>query len=325
MKFLTIIGSYIKTHVITTVIVGTVVVGGAVATPIIVNNINDNQNKIEPEVKEPNKQEEVETKTCEDGYELVDNECVEIKQEVEEPNEDKNTNNENTTNTNTNTNTSIPNNKPNSNKNNQNNNTSKPQENKPQESKPTCNDISCKITESNRVVYYEGKILFGIKVFQPKGYGYDVDGWQYNSSLIQSLSKEDRNYVFNNYFKKETYCATNPRTPSNCLKYSALEERLDGLNKGSNDEIYYTKQALTWPTNCVKYFQEGFIADGYNEDTMKAYCTTEYGNGKYETDLNDFQQMLNKSNSTIKLHEQSINECNSHKTAYQTTRSLLQQ
>lgn len=321
MKFLTIIGSYIKTHVITTVIVGTVVVGGAVATPIIVNNINDNQNKMETEVKEPNKQEEVETKTCEDGYELVDNECVEIKQEVEEPKEDENTNNENTTNTNTNTSTS--NNKPNSDKNNQNNNTSKPQENKPQESKPTCNDISCKITESNRIVYYNGKMLFGIKVYQP--YGYDVDGWQYNSSLIQSLSKEDRTYILNNYFKKETYCSTAPSTPANCLKYSALEKRLDEIIKTSEDEIYYSKQAQTWPTNCIKYFQEGFIADGYNEDTMKAYCTTEYGNGKYETSLEDFQDILNKSNNNIKINQNAINESKTYKQAYQTTRSLLQQ
>lgn len=324
MKILTIIGSYIKTHIITTAVVGTVVIGGAIATPIIVSNIDDNQNKVNTEVKEPNKKEEVETKTCDEGYELVDNECI-IKQEVqEEPKEDENANNKNTPNTNKpNTNTSTT--KPNNNKPSQNNNTTKPQENKPQESKPTCNDISCKITESNKVVYYEGKMLFGIKVFQPKGYGYDVDGWQYNSSLIQSLSKEERNYIFNNYFKKETYCATNHRTSSNCLKYSALEERLDSLNKGSNDEIYYTKQALAWPTNCVKYFQEGFILEGKTPETMKAYCTTEYGQGKYETDLNDFQQMLNKSNSIIKLHEQSINECNSHKTAYQTTRSLLQQ
>lgn len=321
MKFLTIIGSYIKTHVITTVIVGTVVVGGAVATPIIVNNINDNQNKIETEVKEPNKQEEVETKTCDEGYELIDNECVEIKQEVEEPKEDKNTNNENTTNTNTNT--STPNNKPNSDKNNQNNNTSKPQENKPQESKPTCNDISCKITENNRVVYYNGKMLFGIKVFQP--YGYDVDGWQYNSSLIQSLSKEDRSYIFNNYFKKSTYCSTAPSTPANCLKYSALEKRLDEIIKTSEDEIYYSKQAQEWPNNCIKYFQEGFIANGYNEDTMKAYCTTEYGNGKYETSLEDFQDILNKSNNNIKINQNAINESKTYKQAYQTTRSLLQQ
>lgn len=322
MKILTVFGSYIKTHIITTAVVGTVVVGGAIATPIIVNNINDNQNKVGTEVKEPNKKEEAETKTCDEGYELVDNECI-IKQEVqEEPKEDENTNNENTPNTNKpNTNTST--NKPNNNKPNQNNNTTKPQENKPQESKPTCNDISCKVTENNRVVYYEGKMLFGIKVYQP--YGYDVDGWQYNSSLIQSLSKEDRNYVFNNYFKKETYCSTAPSTPANCLKYSALEKRLDEIIKTSEDEIYYSKQAQTWPTNCIKYFQEGFIANGYNEDTMKAYCTTEYGNGKYETDLNDFQQMLNKSNSLIKLHTNVINESNSYKTAYQTTRSLLQQ
>ena len=49
MKILTVIGSYIKTHIITTAVVGTVVVGGAIATPIIVNNINDNQNKVDTE------------------------------------------------------------------------------------------------------------------------------------------------------------------------------------------------------------------------------------------------------------------------------------
>lgn len=151
--------------------------------------------------------------------------------------------------------TNLNNNKPN-----QNNNTTKPQENNPQESKPTCNDISCKITKSNRIVYYEGKMLFGIKVYQP--YGCDVDGWQYNSLLIQSLSKEDRNYILNNYFKKETYCSTAPSTPANYLKSSALEKRLDEIIKTSEDEIYYSKQAQEWPNNCIKYFQEEFIANG---------------------------------------------------------------
>lgn len=320
MKFLTIIGSYIKTHVITTVIVGTVVVGGAVATPIIVNNINDNQNKIETEVKEPNKQEEVETKTCDEGYELIDNECVEIKQEVEEPKEDKNTNNENTTNTNTNI--STPNNKPNSDKNNQNNNTSKPQENKPQETKPTCNDISCKITESNRIVYYEGKMLFGIKVYQP--YGYDVDGWQYNSSLIQSLSKEDRNYVFNNYFKKSTYCSTGHGTATDCLRYSAIEKRLDEIIKTSNDEIYQYSQNTKFITPCIAYIQNGTIPEGYDKETMDGICHQE-DRLSFKWTVEDVQHSLNEDARLTKLHTNVINESKGYKQAYQTTRSLLQQ
>lgn len=312
MKILTIIGSYIKTHIITTAVVGTVVVGGTIATPIIVNNINDNQNKVNTEIKEPNKQE-VENKTCEDGYELVDNECMEIKQEEPKENE---TNNENTTNTNKpNTNTSTT--KPNNNK----PSTNKPNTTKPQETKPTCNDISCKITESNRVVYYEGKMLFGIKVFQP--YGYDVDGWQYNSSLIQSLSKEDRTYILNNYFKKETYCDTNHRTSSNCLVYSAFEERMDDLIKTSNDEIYQYSQNTKYITSCIAYIQNGTIPEGYDKNTMDGNCH-QRDTDTFKWTIEDVQHNLNEDARLTKLHTKSINECKSHKQAYQTTRSLLQ-
>lgn len=312
MKILTIIGSYIKTHIITTAVVGTVVVGGTIATPIIVNNINDNQNKVNTEIKEPNKQE-VENKTCEDGYELVDNECMEIKQEEPKENE---TNNENTTNTNKpNTNTSTT--KPNNNK----PSTNKPNTTKPQETKPTCNDISCKITESNRVVYYNGKMLFGIKVFQP--YGYDVDGWQYNSSLIQSLSKEDRTYILNNYFKKETYCDTNHRTSSNCLVYSAFEERMDDLIKTSNDEIYQYSQNTKYITSCIAYIQNGTIPEGYDKNTMDGNCH-QRDTDTFKWTIEDVQHNLNEDARLTKLHTKSINECKSHKQAYQTTRSLLQ-
>lgn len=312
MKILTIIGSYIKTHIITTAVVGTVVVGGTIATPIIVNNINDNQNKVNTEIKEPNKQE-VENKTCEDGYELVDNECMEIKQEEPKENE---TNNENTTNTNKpNTNTSTT--KPNNNK----PSTNKPNTAKPQESKPSCNDISCKIIESNRVVYYEGKMLFGIKVFQP--YGYDVDGWQYNSSLIQSLSKEDRTYILNNYFKKETYCDTNHRTSSNCLKYSAFEDRMDDLIKTSNDEIYQYSQNTKYITSCIAYIQNGTIPEGYDKNTMDGNCH-QRDTDTFKWTIEDVQHNLNEDARLTKLHTKSINECKSHKQAYQTTRSLLQ-
>jgi len=315
MKILTIIGSYIKTHIITTAVVGTVVVGGTIATPIIVNNINDNQNKVNTEIKEPNKQE-VENKTCEDGYELVDNECMEIKQE--EPKENENTNNENTTNTNKpNTNTSTT--KPNNNK----PSTNKPNTTKPQETKPTCNDISCKITESNKVVYYNGKMLFGIKVFQP--YGYDVDGWQYNSSLIQSLSKEDRTYILNNYFKKETYCDTNHRTSSNCLKYSAFEDRMDEIIKTSKDENYYNSsdEQANKDLTCIAYLQNGTIPTGYDKNTMDSMCYQEDGLA-FKWTIEDFQHHYNENRRLHNLHTNVINECNSHKQAYQTTRSLLQ-
>lgn len=305
MKFLTIIGSYIKTHIITTAVISTVVVGGAIATPIIINN------QEEP-VKTEIPQEEVETTTCEDGYELVDNECMEIKQEESKENE---TNSDNTVNDNINTSTNKPNN------NNQTNNTNT---SKPQETKPSCNDISCKITESNRVVYYDGKMLFGIKVFQPSGYGYDVDGWQYNSSLIQSLSKEDRIYILNNYFKKETYCSTNHRTSTNCLTYSAFEERLDSLNKGSNDEIYQYNQTVSNYTECIAYLQNGTMVDGYGKSEMDQMCYQEDGL-PFKYTIEDFQHKYNENRRLYNLHTKSINECNSHKQAYQTTRSLLQQ
>jgi len=318
MKILTIIGSYIKTHIITTAVVGTVVVGGTIATPIIVNNINDNQNKVNTEIKEPNKQE-VENKTCEDGYELVDNECI-IKQEVqEEPKENENDNISNNTSNNISTSNNTSTTKPNNNK----PSTNKPNTTKPQENKPACNDISCKITESNRVVYYEGKMLFGIKVFQPSGYGYDVDGWQYNSSLIQSLSKEERNYILNNYFKKETYCDTNPRTSTNCLIYSAFEERMDDLIKTSNDEIYQYSQNTKYITSCIAYIQNGTIPEGYDKNTMDGNCH-QRDTDTFKWTVEDVQHNLNEDARLTKLHTKSINECNSHKQAYQTTRSLLQ-
>lgn len=58
---------------------------------------------------------------------------------------------------------------------------------------------------------------------------------------------------------------------------------------------------------------------------MKAYCTTEYENGKYKTSLEDFQNILNKSNNNIKINQNAINESKIYKQAYQTTKSLLQQ
>lgn len=55
MKILAIIGGWIKTHVITTIIIGVVVVGGAVATSVILLNDKDVSNQ-NVETKEDNKQ-----------------------------------------------------------------------------------------------------------------------------------------------------------------------------------------------------------------------------------------------------------------------------
>ena len=316
MKILTIIGSYIKTHIITTAVVGTVVVGGTIATPIIVNNINDNQNKVNTEIKEPNKQE-VENKTCEDGYELVDNECMEIKQE--EPKENENTNNENTTNTNKpNTNTSTT--KPNNNK----PSTNKPNTTKPQETKPTCNDISCKITESNRVVYYNGKMLFGIKVYTPEGWGNTHNGWIYDSSLIQSLSKEDRTYIFNNYFKKETYCSTGSGTTTDCLRYSTFERDLDkGFGSTLDGDILIFENSLSFVTPCIAYIQNGTIPEGYSKDTLDGNCH-QRDTDTFKWTVVDAQDAINQTKEVIRLHKKAKAEAMAYKQAYQTTRSLLQ-
>lgn len=317
MKFLMIIGSYIKTHIITTVVISTVVVGGAIATPIIVNNINDNQNKTE--VKEEKHEEEVKTTTCEDGYELVDNECMEIKQE--EPREnDTNTNtstsvknpNHGDENTNTNTNTST-------------NKTNNNQTNDPQETKPSCNDISCKITESNRVVYYDGKMLFGIKVYTPEGWGNTHNGWIYDSSLIQSLSKEDRNYIFNNYFKKETYCATGSGTASDCLRYSTFERDLDkDFGSTLDGDILLYENSLSFIAPCVAYIQNGTIPDGYDKDTLDGNCH-QRDTDTFKWTVADAQNSINKTKEVIRLHKKAKNEAMAYKQAYQTTRSLLQQ
>ncbi len=316
MKILTIIGSYIKTHIITTAVVGTVVVGGTIATPIIVNNINDNQNKVNTEIKEPNKQE-VENKTCEDGYELVDNECMEIKQE--EPKENENTNNENTTNTNKpNTNTSTT--KPNNNK----PSTNKPDTTKPQETKPTCNDISCKITESNRVVYYNGKMLFGIKVYTPEGWGNTHNGWIYDSSLIQSLSKEDRTYIFNNYFKKETYCSTGSGTATDCLRYSTFERDLDkDFGSTLDGDILIFENSLSFVTPCIAYIQNGTIPEGYSKDTLDGNCH-QRDTDTFKWTVEDAQDNINQTKEVIRLHKKAKAEAMAYKQAYQTTRSLLQ-
>lgn len=324
MKILTIIGSYIKTHIITTAVVGIVVVGGAIATPIIINNINDNQSKTETEIREPNKKDEVENKTCDEGYELVDNECI-IKQEVqEEPKENENTNNENTTNTNKpNTDTSITkpnNNKPSTNK----PNTTKPQENKPQETKPTCNDISCKITESNRVVYYNGKMLFGIKVYTPEGWGNTHNGWIYDSSLIQSLSREDRNYIFNNYFKKETYCSTGKGTATDCLRYSTFERDLDkDFGSTLDGEVLIYENSLSFITPCVAYIQNGTIPNGYDKNTLDGNCH-QRDTDTFKWTVVDAQNEINRVKEVIRLHKKAKAEAMAYKQAYQTTRSLLQ-
>lgn len=323
MKILTIIGSYIKTHIITTAVVGTVVVGGTIATPIIVNNINDNQSKTE--IKEPDKQE-VENKTCDEGYELVDNECI-IKQEVqEEPKENENDNISNNTSNNISTSNNTSTTKPNNNKPSTNKpNTTKPQENKPQETKPTCNDISCKITESNRVVYYEGKMLFGIKVYTPEGWGNTHNGWIYNSSLIQSLSKEDRTYIFNNYFKKETYCSTGSGTATDCLRYSTFERDLDkDFGSTLDGDILIFENSLSFVTPCIAYIQNGTIPEGYSKDTLDGNCH-QRDTDTFKWTVEDVQDNINQTKEVIRLHKKAKAEAMAYKQAYQTTRSLLQQ
>ena len=321
MKILTIIGSYIKTHIITTAVVGTAVVGGTIATPIIINNVdNQNSNVVE-------KAQDEQELTCAEGFELINGNCTEIETEEPESTESENeteTNTDQKENSNTANNSNKTDNKISTNNNTQTNNNQTNNTSKPQESKPSCNDISCKIIESNRVVYYEGKMLFGIKVFQP--YGYDVDGWQYNSSLIQSLSKEDRTYILNNYFKKETYCDTNPRTPSNCLKYSAFEDRMDEIIKTSKDENYYNSsdEQANKDLTCIAYLQNGTTPTGYDKNTMDSMCYQEDGLA-FKWTIEDFQHHYNENRRLHNLHTNVINECNSYKTAYQTTRSLLQQ
>lgn len=318
MKFLTIIGSYIKTHIITSAVIGTVVVGGAIATPIIVNNINDNQNKTE--VKEEKHEEEVGTTTCEDGYELVDNECMEIKQE--EPRE----NDTNDTNTNTSTSVKNPNHEgenTNTNTNTSTNKTNNNQTNDPQETKPSCNDISCKITESNRIVYYDGKMLFGFKKFQTTMQGYQDDGWQYNSSLIQSLSKEDRNYILNNYFKKSTYCSTNQFTSSNCLEYSVFEHYMENnpINTAKGEVSYYELE-IEAVLLCPAYMQNGDMPYGYTEELLDSACH-QGGNNKWN--LNDVENHLNECRAAVKFYNHVAKEAEAYLQAYRTTRSLLQQ
>ena len=75
MSLLVSIGTWIKTHLLVSIIIGTVVVGGAIATPIIINNLNSND-----EIKENDKtnEDEIEQKEKEEIVYTGEQECLEV-------------------------------------------------------------------------------------------------------------------------------------------------------------------------------------------------------------------------------------------------------
>lgn len=302
MKIATIIGSYIKTHIITSAVVGTVLIGGTVATPIIVNNVRDNNQPQQIEkVKEPEKvyeekiieQEVREDGTCEEDFELKDNKCVKtVKVEVSsesKKDEDKKVSNEIKT---------------------ESKETSKPAstENKAEN---TCNNISCKVSKNGRTVYYNGQMLFGVVPTQFEMYSYTKDGWQYNRSLITSLSKEDRTYILNNYFNE-----------------SGVERSLrDDIRIFSTIDLPNYKNENIRANECINYLNNGTVPNSENfhrsNASLELYCFLP-GNG-YENPYTvaDWQNTINKNNTYIGIYERGIQQMQNHLNAYQDTANLL--
>ncbi len=227
------IGAWIKGHAVATVVISTVVVGGAVATPIIINNIEE-QNK----PKETEKQQEVNTNngnaeqekpvTCEDGYELVDNECVKIENEEKEPDvnnkpqeQEKPVNTEKPSNNNSNNNNN--NNKPNTNS-----NTTKP-DNKPTENKPEPEQPKEQgLTIKGHNVYYNGTSLIAVgKVATAYYQDSYIETVSYNSNAISNLSKTEKNDIVDNYLCKIMY--------RNCI-YDVVRDKNvpDAIQRGNN-------------------------------------------------------------------------------------------
>lgn len=306
MKILSIIGSYIKTHIITSAVIGTVLVGGTVTTPIIVNNVkDDNQPQQIEKVKEPGKvyeektieREVQEDGTCEEGFELKDNKCIKIvkvkvspeSKKNKEKSEDKKVTNETKT---------------------ENKEVNKPAtvENKTEN---VCNDISYKVSMNNRVVYYNGQMLFGVQSTTFDFYSYYVDGWQYNRSLIASLSKEDRTYLLNNYYNKLN------------VKYDLKGD----IRTYENVDIADYKRDIVRSDECINYLNNGVVPSSTEfhmaNTSLELYCFLP-GNG-YEDPwtVGDWQNNKNSSSNYLSLYERAVQNMRNHLNAYQDTGNLL--
>ena len=164
-----VIVTWVKSHVVTTIVVSTVVVGGAVATPIIVNNVKESEPKVEEkqpikeEVKQPNDSENIEQPTEDEEQPVEDNK--EQNKETQKP--------DNTT-------------KPSTEKpNNNNNKPGNTQPTQPQEEKPTG------LSTSNHKVYYNGKEIVSFSVYTMKSYvGEYLPTPVYNANEISSLPSD---------------------------------------------------------------------------------------------------------------------------------------
>lgn len=168
-----IISTWVKSHIVTTIVVSTVVVGGAVATPIIVNNVKESEPKVEEkqpikeEVKQPEDSENIESPIEDKGEQPVEENKEQIK-ETQKP--------DNTTKPSTE--------KPNNNNNN-NNETENTKPTQPQEEKQTG------LSTSNHKVYYNGKEIVSFSVYTMKSYvGEYLPTPVYNANEISSLPSD---------------------------------------------------------------------------------------------------------------------------------------
>lgn len=302
------IGAWIKGHVVATVVISTVVVSGAVATPIIVNNIQE-QNKPQETVKQPetnnNNNEEEQPITCKDGYELVDNECVKVENEEnkveEQPKEPTNSDKPST-------NTTKPDNKP--------TNTEKPTETEPEQKPEPEQPKEQGLVVSGHSISYNGTSLVTVSkvatVFTLDNY---IETVSYNSNAISSLPSNIKNDVANNLckitykgcFYSEVFDRNVPEAIKSTNNYNyqaywlgdtAIRQQQDYKNQAESCRDQMKNGTYTYTDYNDDYCSaiDGFTAEVWNKkvaEREKWIENAKIDKGRYQNSYNDFTALWN--------------------------------
>lgn len=253
------IGIWIKGHIVATVVISTVVIGGAVATPIVINNMQESEPKVEE--KQPIKEE----------VKQPDNEKIDSPIEEEQPVED-------------NKEPVKEDQKPNNTK----PSTEKPTYDKSTETKPVNPQPEIKPTEpaglsvSNHIVYYGGKQLISFDVYKVKNaIGRYFPTPIYNENEIKNLPADIKKQVPDYVCKAlEGYqgCGYNAGTQRNeiYLYLHDWEYTKEAFDRQRDERRMYANGN----NSCINYFksqqyQDDLISESPSQDYTD--CKVEYG------------------------------------------------
>ena len=297
MNILIGIGAWIKTHIVASIVIGTVVVSGAVATPIIVNNMKDNVKVEEKQEKVPSKEEE---KINEDKEQLDEKEEKPVEENKESVNdnksnkEDKNQSKE----------------QPKKNNSNKTENSNKVENNKTENNQPTSTPAPTLSIKGN-AVYYGNNEVIGFNRTTPRYWSNDLISPRINTGLINSLSREIKQDILKNYMCKavpggciyDVYSGLNIPNVYNdyagVLKISMVEE--------AQKESAKHQKSIENAKYCIQYLNSGGTSEctEYPIDAWQRVidqCQDIVNAEKHDTPIiqksaRDFKTMINLLNS----------------------------